>query len=95
MLANGFLEEVRLLMQRPGIHPELPSMRAVGYRQAWQYLVGEIDYQTMREKAIIATRQLAKRQMTWLKSWPNVDHWFDPFTELKIADKIAELVQSS
>ncbi len=77
MLAKGFIEEVEILKQRPGLHTDLPSMRAVGYRQAWAYLDGEYAYATMREKAIVATRQLAKRQLTWLRSWPGL-HCFDP-----------------
>ena len=68
MLKLGFLEEVRSLFQRESLHAELPSMRSVGYRQAWKYLAGEYDEAMMREKAIVATRQLAKRQLTWLRS---------------------------
>jgi len=68
MLAAGFLDEVRALVQRPGLHPELPSMRCVGYRQAWQYLRGEIDVDTFHRTGIEATRQLAKRQITWIRS---------------------------
>ena len=71
MMENGFLEEVRTLKQNPNLHENLPSIRCVGYRQAWQYLNNEIDEATMIEKAIIATRQLCKRQSTWLKSEPN------------------------
>jgi tRNA dimethylallyltransferase len=68
MLAAGFLDEVRALVQRPGLHPDLPSMRCVGYRQAWQHLRGEIDAETFRRTGIEATRQLAKRQITWIRS---------------------------
>jgi tRNA dimethylallyltransferase len=68
MLAAGFLDEVRALIQRPGLHPDLPSMRCVGYRQAWQHLRGEIDADTFRRTGIEATRQLAKRQITWIRS---------------------------
>jgi tRNA dimethylallyltransferase len=68
MLELGFLEEARALFQRELLHTELPSMRSVGYRQAWKYFSGEYDEVMMREKAIIATRQLAKRQLTWLRS---------------------------
>ena len=80
MLKVGFIEEVTQLKQNPALHADLPAMRAVGYRQVWQYLNGEYDYATMRDKAIAATRQLAKRQLTWLRSWPNV-HWFHPEEE--------------
>jgi tRNA dimethylallyltransferase len=68
MLAGGFLDEVRALVQRPGLHPDLPSMRCVGYRQAWQHLRGEIDAETFRRTGIESTRQLAKRQITWIRS---------------------------
>lgn len=68
MLAAGFLDEVRRLVQRPGLNPELPAMRCVGYRQAWQHLRGEIDAGTFRRTGIEATRQLAKRQITWIRS---------------------------
>ncbi len=68
MLVAGVVEEVRALFRRGDLNPEMPSMRAVGYRQIWSYLAGDYDYETMREKAITATAQLAKRQMTWLRS---------------------------
>jgi tRNA dimethylallyltransferase len=67
MLAKGFLDEVLALWQRGDLHESMPSIRCVGYRQAWSYLNGEYDLATMRDKAIIATRQLAKRQFTWLR----------------------------
>ena len=69
MLEAGLLDEVRGLMARGDLSVEHPSMRAVGYRQVWQYLSGAIDHATMVEKAVAATRQLAKRQRTWLRSW--------------------------
>jgi len=70
MLKNGFLDEVSQLKRRPDLHAELPSIRCVGYRQAWDYLDGKTSYDDMRELGIIATRQLAKRQITWLRSMP-------------------------
>jgi tRNA dimethylallyltransferase len=70
MLAAGLLDEVRALMARPGLHPDLPALRSVGYRQAWEHLAGEIDAPGLREAGIAATRQLAKRQLTWLRSLP-------------------------
>ncbi|MET3432048.1 tRNA dimethylallyltransferase [Herbaspirillum seropedicae] len=71
MLRDGGLErEVRALRARGDLHLGLPSMRCVGYRQMWEYLDGSIDAATMREKGIAATRQLAKRQLTWLRSMP-------------------------
>lgn len=70
MLEQGFIDEVRELKRRPDLNAELPSIRCVGYRQAWDYLDGSISYQEMRERGIIATRQLAKRQLTWCRSIP-------------------------
>ena len=67
MLEEGFVEEVQKLFERADLNEHLPSMRAVGYRQVWAYLRGEYDYETMVERAIIATRQFAKRQYTWLR----------------------------
>lgn len=77
MLAAGLVDEVAQLKARGDLHLDLPSMRSVGYRQVWQYLEGEMDYQSMVERGIIATRQLAKRQITWLRSWPGL-HWLNP-----------------
>lgn len=71
MLAEGLLDELETLRRNPALKPDLPSMRAVGYRQAWAYLDGGIDMKTLREQGIAATRQLAKRQLTWLRSWPD------------------------
>jgi len=68
---DNLITEVERLRRRGDLHPGLPSMRCVGYRQAWEYLDGAIDYKTMRETGIIATRQLAKRQLTWLRSMPD------------------------
>lgn len=68
MLADGFLDEVRVLHARAGLHADLPSMRAVGYRQAWQHLEGQFDAAQLRDRAVFATRQLAKRQLTWLRA---------------------------
>jgi tRNA dimethylallyltransferase len=67
MLAQGFIDEVKTLYERGDLSLDLPSMRAVGYRQAWQYLAGELDWDEMVHKAVVATRQLAKRQFTWLR----------------------------
>jgi tRNA dimethylallyltransferase len=76
MLEEGFEAEVRQLLQRDDLRPEMPSLRSVGYRQMIRYLRGEWDRETMIERGIIATRQLAKRQFTWLRSYPDV-HWLD------------------
>ncbi len=72
MLAMGFVDEVKKLFSRGDLSLDLPSMRAVGYRQIWTYLSGEGSYEQMQDKAIAATRQLAKRQLTWLRSWPDL-----------------------
>lgn len=68
MLELGLIEEVTALYSRGDLHIDMPSMRAVGYRQVWQYLDGDLSYEEMVDKAIAATRQLAKRQLTWLRS---------------------------
>jgi tRNA dimethylallyltransferase len=70
MLAEGLLDELEILRRNPALTPDLPAMRAVGYRQAWAFLDGDIDLMALREQGIAATRQLAKRQLTWLRSWP-------------------------
>ncbi len=72
MLAHGFLGEVETLMQRPGLTRDSPAMRSVGYRQIWAHLAGEYDLAEGRYRALVATRQLAKRQITWLRSESNV-----------------------
>ncbi len=72
MLAAGLIYEVRTLHSRGDLHADLPSMRSVGYRQAWRFVEGECTVDELRETGIAATRQLAKRQMTWLRSMPNV-----------------------
>lgn len=82
MLAQGFLDEVRALRAMPEMARvqaplDLPAVRAVGYRQAWEYLDGEGDAARFRDKAIFATRQLAKRQLTWLRGELDA-RWFDP-----------------
>lgn len=69
MLAEGLVAEVEKLYQRGDLNEQLPAIRSVGYRQVWKYLKGEYDYETMRYKGIVATRQLAKRQITWLKQF--------------------------
>ena len=73
MLEQGFLDEVRRLHARGDLHPGLPSVRSAGYRQAWEYLEGRMAYGEMVERAIMATRQLAKRQLTWMRSWKELD----------------------
>ena len=72
MIAAGLVKEVARLKSDPALNPALPAMRAVGYRQVWAYLEGQYDHPTMVEKGIIATRQLAKRQYTWLRGWSDL-----------------------
>ncbi|TKI08553.1 tRNA (adenosine(37)-N6)-dimethylallyltransferase MiaA [Martelella alba] len=91
MLAAGFEQEVRRLFARKGLHTDLPSMRSVGYRQMWSYLSGEIDYDEMIFRGICATRQLAKRQMTWLRGWPSV-HWLDSDKPQAALDRVLQVV---
>ena len=76
MLEQGFIDEVVALRKRSDLHSGLPSIRAVGYRQVWDYLDGKLTSAEMQERGIIATRQLAKRQFTWLRSWADL-HWLD------------------
>jgi tRNA dimethylallyltransferase len=93
MLQQGFKHEVECLMARGDLHLDLPSMRCVGYRQMWQHLAGEYDDATMQFKGVVATRQLAKRQLTWLRSWPKLQV-FDSvdakltFNVLQLLDRI-------
>lgn len=72
MIAQGFEQEVRALYKREDLHLNLPSMRCVGYRQMWEYFEGKWTHDEMIYRGVVATRQLAKRQMTWLNSWPNI-----------------------
>ncbi|WP_444945079.1 tRNA (adenosine(37)-N6)-dimethylallyltransferase MiaA [Microbulbifer sp. ZKSA006] len=72
MLTAGFIDEVQGLRERGDLHEDLPAIRAVGYRQVWQYLQGQTDYDGMVAAGIAATRQLAKRQLTWLRRWPDL-----------------------
>ena len=76
MLEQGFVEEVEALRRRSDLHAGLPSIRAVGYRQVWEYLDGKLSREEMVERGIIATRQLAKRQFTWLRGWGDLQ-WLD------------------
>lgn len=80
MIDEGFIDEVQGLHQRGDLHADLPAIRAVGYRQVWQYLEGELDRDEMIERGIIATRQLAKRQLTWLRGWDQLN-WVYTDTE--------------
>ncbi|GGD00434.1 tRNA (adenosine(37)-N6)-dimethylallyltransferase MiaA [Halopseudomonas salina] len=77
MMRQGFLDEVESLYARADLNPALPSVRAVGYRQLWDYFEGKLSLDEGVERGIIATRQLAKRQMTWLRGWKAEIDWFD------------------
>ena len=88
MIKDGFVEEVEHLREKYDLNAELPSIKSVGYRQVWQYLEGEVDRKAMQERAIIATRQLAKRQFTWLRGWSNLKEI--PFPEVNEALKIIQ-----
>jgi tRNA dimethylallyltransferase len=90
MLAAGLVEELRALKERYALERDLPSMRAVGYRQAWSFLAGEITREELREKGIAATRQLAKRQLTWLRAMPGL-RVLDPADAARARGAIARL----
>jgi tRNA dimethylallyltransferase len=86
MLLGGLIEEVAVLRKNPELHANLPAIRSVGYRQVWEYLDGEVNQEEMRYKVLAATRQLGKRQLTWLRAIAG-RKTFDPFKleELKAA----------
>ena len=89
MLRAGLVDEVKQLKERYLLSGGMPSMRAVGYRQVWQYLEGDIDEAALAERAVAATRQLAKRQLTWLRSFPDVATIDAEAGEAAAADRIA------
>lgn len=89
MLTQGVVDEVRRLLARGDLNTHLPAIRAVGYRQIWDYLINEIDYNQMHDRAIVATRQLAKRQMTWLRSEKGIIR-YDP-QELNLSSVISNV----
>ncbi|PLC48719.1 tRNA (adenosine(37)-N6)-dimethylallyltransferase MiaA [Pollutimonas subterranea] len=97
MISHGLLQEVQALHQRPDLHTGLPSVRCVGYRQLWDFLDGKIDMQTAVEQAVAATRQLAKRQLTWLRSQPerHVIDCLAPDASAQAVDKISAFWSSS
>jgi tRNA dimethylallyltransferase len=84
MVDLGFEDEVLKLKSRGDLHDNLPSMRCVGYRQMWQYLNGEFDHDEMIFRGVCATRQLAKRQLTWLRSWPDLN-WLTTDDKVNLA----------
>ncbi len=87
MLEQGLIEEVRALYARGDLHKDLPAIRAVGYRQVWDYLDGELTRDAMVERGIIATRQLAKRQFTWLRDWADL-YWL--YTEDEVGNAVSD-----
>ena len=96
MLAQGFIEEVDALLQKWPLTPEMPALRCVGYRQVYDYLQRHIDHRELKEKGIAATRQLAKRQLTWLRHWPE-PLYFQPEDEdcrAKVMAKVQEILDN-
>ena len=94
MLQGGFIEEVKSLRSRPGVHKDLPAIRAVGYRQVWEHLDGDLSYPEMFDKALVATRQLAKRQLTWLRGWQGLN-WLDTQKNSGELKELDEILQDS
>ena len=93
MLEQGFLDEVERLRQRGDLAPQLPALRAVGYRQAWMHLQGQLSADEWVERAVVATRQYARRQLTWLRAEPDA-HWVDPLGAGTVA-QVAALIQQA
>ena len=93
MLVSGFETEVRALFARGDLHTDMPSIRCVGYRQMWSYLAGEITHDEMVYRGICATRQLAKRQMTWLRGWEGV-HWLDSDNPSQSYNDVVQVVSA-
>ena len=93
MLAEGLIDEVSALRKRNDLHSGLPALKSVGYRQVWEHLEGRYDRGRLEEQGVIATRQLAKRQLTWLRSWKNAC-WFN-IQKADTLDKVLKLVRES
>ncbi|QGX90562.1 tRNA (adenosine(37)-N6)-dimethylallyltransferase MiaA [Tatumella sp. TA1] len=93
MLNEGFEAEARALYQRGDLHVDMPSVRCVGYRQMWSWLDGEIDYNEMVFRGICATRQLAKRQMTWLRGWNSLV-WLDSLQPDQAREKVLNVIRA-
>lgn len=94
MLEQGLIEEVKSLKNRGDLHEDLPAIRAVGYRQVWDYLESRLDYTEMQERGIIATRQLAKRQLTWLRSEKDLTIYdLSRYTEQHIQENALKTVE--
>ncbi|MGS2743083.1 tRNA (adenosine(37)-N6)-dimethylallyltransferase MiaA [Halomonas sp. LS-001] len=93
MLSQGLIDEVSALKQRDDLHGGLPALKSVGYRQVWEYLDGQYDRNGLEERGVIATRQLAKRQLTWLRRWENAS-WFN-IQRPDTLDKVLKFVRES
>ncbi|HBN13946.1 MAG TPA: tRNA (adenosine(37)-N6)-dimethylallyltransferase MiaA, partial [Pseudohongiella sp.] len=93
MVADGLVAEVERLYRRGDLNTTMPSVRCVGYRQVWQYLDGEFSYDEMLERGIIATRQLAKRQVTWLRSWADLTDFNSESSD--VLDKVLKTIQAA
>ena len=94
MLEQGLIDEVKTLLERGDLHEDLPAIRAVGYRQVWDYLADRIDYTEMQERGVIATRQLAKRQFTWLRSEKDlISYDSSQYSMQQIQEKVLKTVQ--
>jgi tRNA dimethylallyltransferase len=94
MLKQGLVDELRGLCEKYPLHPNMTSMRCVGYRQAWEYMEGEITEAQLLETGLAATRQLAKRQLTWLRSTPDIIELdcLAPNLEQAVLDKVRQFV---
>ena len=94
MIELGFQQEVEKLYRRPDLNENLPSIRCVGYRQMWEYLRGDYDHDEMVFRGICATRQLAKRQITWLRGWTSPIQWLDSLQPAKALEKVLASVST-
>ena len=94
MIELGFQQEVEKLYRRPDLNENLPSIRCVGYRQMWEYLRGDYDHDEMVFRAICATRQLAKRQITWLRGWTSPIQWLDSLQPAQALEKVLTSVST-
>ncbi len=88
MLKNGLIDEVRRLYERGDLHLDLPAIRSVGYRQVWEYFLGQSSRENLHENITISTRQLAKRQITWMRSWPDIQYWNRDLNLLELFDQV-------
>ncbi len=94
MIELGFQQEVEKLYRRPDLNENLPSIRCVGYRQMWEYLRGDYDHDEMVFRGICATRQLAKRQITWLRAWTSPIQWLDSLQPAQALEKVLTSVST-